>query len=80
MIHTALGNYTCTTKDIVVEQSKVFAKLKFSGTHQNSFLGYNATNKLVTWDGAALFHFTDNKISSLWVIGDLKSLEKQLNE
>lgn len=80
MIHDALDNYTCTIKDLVVEQSKIFTKMRFSGIHQDTLLGYKATGRLVTWDGAALFHFTNNKISSLWVLGDLNSLVKQLSE
>ena len=79
MVHNALGSYTCTIKEIVTEQSKAFAKMQFTGLHRASFLGVEPTGKNVTWDGAALFNFKDNKIISLWVVGDLKSLESQLN-
>ena len=80
MIHNALGSYTCTIKDIVSEQSKAFAKMQFTGIHQAKFLGVKPTGKQVTWDGAAMFNFKENKISSLWVVGDIKSLESQLHE
>lgn len=79
MIHNALGSYTCTIKDIVAEQSKAFVKVQFSGIHQAIFLGVEPTGKQVTWGGTASFNFKDNKISSLWVVGDIKSLESQLN-
>ncbi len=78
MVHNALGNYTCTILDIVAEQSKVFAKMEFSGIHQKEFMGFKQTDRKISWQGAALFHFNNNKISSLWVLGDLKSLEQQL--
>ncbi len=67
MIHDALGNYTCTIIEMVVEQSKVFAKMEFSGVHQNEFLGFKQTGRKISWQGAALFHFTNNKkwVSSL---------------
>lgn len=80
MIHNALGSYTCTIKDIVSEQSKAFVRVQFSGIHQEIFLGVKPTGKQVTWDGAALFKFKHNKISSLWIISDIKALESQLNE
>jgi predicted ester cyclase len=78
MVHNALGNYTCTILDLVSEQSKVFAKMEFSGIHQKEFMGFKKTGRKISWQGAALFHFDNNKISSLWVLGDLKSLEQQL--
>ncbi len=78
MVHNTLGNYTCTILDIVAEQSKVFAKMEFSGIHQKEFMGFKQTGHKISWQGAALFHFDSNKISSLWVLGDLKSLEQQL--
>ena len=79
MVHNALGNYTCTILDIVAEQSKVFAKMEFSGIHQKEFMGFKQTGRKISWQGGALFHFNNNKISSLWVLGDLKSLEQQLH-
>ena len=78
MIHSALSDYKCTILDIVTEKSKVFAKMQFSGIHQGELMGFQPTIRRVTWDGAALFHFRGDKISELWVLGDLKSLESQL--
>ena len=80
MIHCALGDYNCIIKEIVSEQSKVFAKMQFTGVHHGMLMAVEPTGKRVTWDGAALFRFKDGKVSSLWVLGDLKSLEAQLNE
>ena len=80
MVHDALGDYKCIIKETVSEQSKVFAKMQFTGIHQGVFMGVKSTGRRVTWDGAALFHFKDGKVLSLWVLGDLKSLEAQLNE
>ncbi len=64
MIHSALGSYTCIVKEVVTEPSKAFAKMQFTGLHQATFLDIEPTGKQITWDGAALFHFTNNKISS----------------
>ncbi|HHJ13429.1 MAG TPA: hypothetical protein ENJ79_03505 [Gammaproteobacteria bacterium] len=78
MVHAGLGNYRCEILEIVAEPSKAFAKMRFSGLHKGRFMGFDASNRNVTWEGAALFYFEDKKISELWVLGDLKTLESQL--
>jgi len=84
-VHGALSNYKCIIDDLVVESdklqsNKVFAKMTFTGIHSSEFMGYRATNKQVSWVGAALFIFIEDKVSSLWVLGDLKGLENQLDD
>lgn len=78
MIHRGLANYQCLIQELVVEGHKAFAKMHFSGLHQAEFMGYPATGHTVAWQGAALFTFEQGKISKLWVLGDLASLEPQL--
>ena len=78
MVHAALGDYRCVVGEVVSEPCRAFAKMQFSGVHRGCFLGYPPTGRRVTWEGAALFHFSGEKISELWVLGDLKSLEAQL--
>ncbi len=60
------------------EPGKAFAKMRFSGLHQAPLLGIPASGRQVSWAGAALFHFADGKIASLWVVGDLDGLRAQL--
>ncbi|MFV2033148.1 MAG: ester cyclase [Gammaproteobacteria bacterium] len=78
-LHSALSDYHCLIEDIVVQPGKVFAKMLFGGVHDAEFMGYPATHKKISWAGAALFRFSGLKISQLWVLGDLKSLEQQLS-
>lgn len=78
MVHRSLADYRCTIIEMVFETSRVFAKMEFSGIHEGELLGYPATGNEVTWDGAALFHFSGGLISTLWVLGDIKGLERQL--
>lgn len=78
MVHMALADYRCEIQELVSEGSKVFAKMQFSGKHQGMFMGVNPTGRRLVWEGAALFHFIDGKAISLWVLGDLESLRKQL--
>ena len=42
-------------------------------------MGFEPAGRLVRWDGCALFTFRGRKICRLWVLGDLKGLERQLN-
>jgi len=77
-IHAALSDYRCRIEELVIQSNKVFAKMAFSGIHDAEFLGYEATHERVSWEGAALFTFTEEKISDLWVLGDIKKLEQQL--
>jgi predicted ester cyclase len=78
MVHCALGVYECSIEEMIADGAKVFARMKFSGTHRGVFLGYEPTGKKVSWDGAALFHFKAGLVSTLWVLGDIKALERQL--
>jgi len=74
----ALADYVCTVQTVVVEADRAFAKVLFSGVHRAEFLGFPPTGKPVSWVGAALFTFAGEKISDLWVLGDLDGLREQL--
>ena len=78
MVHAALADYQCEIKELIAEESKVFAKMQFSGVHQGEFMGSGPTGRRLVWDGAALFHFQNGKVVSLWVLGDLEALRAQL--
>ncbi|MBC71854.1 MAG: hypothetical protein CMH47_06140 [Muricauda sp.] len=78
-VHSALSSYKCIIKDLVVQNEKVFAKMIFTGVHDSDFMGYPPTGKQISWSGAALFIFSGQKVSSLWVLGDLKKLEEELD-
>jgi predicted ester cyclase len=82
-VHSALASYRCDILDLVVEDSKAFARMRFSGIHRGEFFGYQPTGKLVEWLGSALFSFDGEKVADLWVLGDvhglLQLLEKNAN-
>ena len=80
MVHNALGDYKCIIEDLVEEGEKVFAKMSFSGIHRDEFMGYPPSHKRLTWEGCALFTFEGERISDVWALGDLKSLENQLRQ
>ena len=78
MVHAGLDEYRCIIQELVEESDKVFAKMLFTGVHRATLMGYPPTNKRVSWHGAALFTILGERISEVWVLGDLKSLEAQL--
>ncbi|PKB64233.1 MAG: hypothetical protein BZY80_03430 [SAR202 cluster bacterium Io17-Chloro-G2] len=78
MVHKALGDYRCIIEELVSEGEKVFAKMTFTGIHQDELMGYSPTKHQVSWNGCALFSFNGERIADVWVLGDLKDLEEQL--
>ena len=78
MVHKALANYKCIIEELVGEGDKVFAKMTFTGIHRSDFMGYQPSQKEVSWKGCALFTFRGSLIADVWVLGDLKGLEDQL--
>jgi predicted ester cyclase len=77
-VRGALTAYHCEILDCVAERNKAFAKMRFSGVHVAPFRGFQPSGKSVQWLGAALFVFERNRIASLWVLGDLASLDAVL--
>lgn len=78
MVHQAVGDYECIIEEMLAEGDKVFAKMLFTGIHRGDFMGYVPTRKQVSWGGCALFTFDGELITDVWVLGDLKGLEAQL--
>ena len=77
-VHRALGDYRCIVDDLVVEDSRVAARMRFTGRHRDVFQGVPATGRQITWSGAAFFKCEDGRITDLWVLGDLVELRRQL--
>jgi predicted ester cyclase len=77
-IHAALGDYRCDIEEIISEGNRAFARMRFSGIHRGEFFGYAPTSRRVQWAGAAVFGFDGDRISDLWVLGDVHGLLEQL--
>jgi hypothetical protein len=50
----------------------------YGGAYPRPFRGYEPTEKIVQWLGAALFRFENSAIVELWVLGDLAGLDALL--
>jgi len=80
MVHNALEDFKCIIEDLIEEGEKVAAKMTFTGIHRNVFMGYPPSNKRLTWKGCALFTFEGERMSDVWVLGDVKGLGDQLKQ
>jgi predicted ester cyclase len=79
LVRGALAEYRCEILECVTEGQQAFAKMRFVGRHVGPFLGYAPTNRMVTWDGAALFRIETGRIAALWVLGDVEGLRRNLD-
>lgn len=77
-IHAALGDYTCTIDELLVDGPKAAARMTFGGRHQGEFFGAPATGRDIAWAGAAFFETADRQITRLWVLGDIDGVKQQL--
>ena len=73
-VQQALGEFRCDILDLVIEQPKAFARMRFSGIHRGELFGHQPSKKSVEWAGAALFTFSQGQVADLWVLGDLQGL------
>ena len=79
-VHAALADYRCEIQEIVESGDKreAAAKMRFVGYHQAPFFGVEATGKEVEWAGAAFFKTDGERITELWVLGDIDAVKRQL--
>jgi len=77
-VHTTLEGYRCIIEELVAGDDRVSARMLFSGRHRAPLFGVPATGRQVSWAGAAFFTIADARIASLWVLGDIEGLKRQL--
>ena len=77
-IEQAFPDFNNHIEDIVSEGDRSFARLTYTGTHQGEVFGIAPTGKRIEYAGAALFSFRDDRIASVWVLGDIYGLLRQL--
>jgi len=77
-ILTAIPNLYHGIEIILFEDNMVVTRAIYNGTHQGELFGYKASNNRIKYNGASFFKFKDDKISSVWVLGDLTTLLGQL--
>lgn len=65
--------------EIMIEENETIAvKAIYNGTHSGKLLDFEPTNNRIKYSGASFFKFKNDKIESIWVLGDLTTLKRQL--
>jgi steroid delta-isomerase-like uncharacterized protein len=77
-IHAALADYACRIEDLVTMGNRAAARMSFTGIHRARFFGVEATGRVITWAGGAFFTTDGERITELWVLGDIDSVKQQL--
>lgn len=77
-VHEALQDYRCTINEIVVEGERAAARMNFSGIHTGEFYDVAGTGREISWTGAAFFVSRSQRLSALWVIGDIDAIKAQI--
>lgn len=80
LIHTAIPDLFHSIIDRVVDDNSIAVRALYTGKHSGKLLDFEATNSRLRYNGATFFKFHEGKIESIWVLGDLHSLLKQLND
>ena len=78
-IRAAFPDFHNDVEDLVSEGERAFARLLYSGTHKGELFGVPASNRRISYAGAALFRVRGDRICSVWVLGDIHGLLGQLN-
>merc|ERR1712232_388120 len=81
-VRASFDDYHCAIHSMVVEDRKCFCRLTFTGRHVGELMGFPPTNNLVSWGGASEFTVCPKRkqILKVWELGDIKTLEKQLQQ
>ena len=77
-IRAAFPDFQNIIEEIIAEGDKAFARLTYTGAHQGPIFGIEPTGKKITYAGAAVFTFRDDRIADVWVLGDIYGLLRQL--
>ena len=78
MITTAFPSLYHAVEMSVVENNTAAVYVTYTGRHEGKLLDYEPTGNRISYSGAAFFHFKNEKIYSINVLGDLNALHKQL--
>jgi steroid delta-isomerase-like uncharacterized protein len=77
-IRDAFPDFHNHIEEIIATDDRAVARLTYSGTHQGTLLGRAATGRRVEYAGVAMFTMAADRISKVWVLGDLWGLMGQI--
>jgi predicted ester cyclase len=65
-------------EELVCEDQRAAARLRYTGTHTGPLLGVPASGKPFDYCGAAFFTADHQRLTSVWVIGELDEFRRQV--
>jgi predicted ester cyclase len=77
-VRAAFPDFNNEIESMVEEGDAVFARLRYTGTHDGPIFGIAPTGRRIAYAGAALFRFRDERVWNVWVLGDVDGLKRQL--
>lgn len=78
MITSAIPNLYHSIEVMVCENENAAVRAIYNGTHLGKLQEFEASGNRIRYHGASFFTIKDSKIKTIWVLGDLNSLYKQL--
>lgn len=79
-VRRAAPDFTNTVLDLVVQDDRAAARLRFAGTHEGELLGIAPTYRPFAYEGAAFFAGAGGLLADAWVLGDIDGLRRQLQQ
>jgi predicted ester cyclase len=64
---TAFPDIHHEVKDLLFDGNKVVMRFQGEGTHRGKFTGIEPTNKVMRYEGIAIFRMEGNRIAEVWV-------------
>ena len=77
-IRDAFPDFHNHIEEIITSEDRAVARLTYSGTHKGELLGRAPTGRRIEYAGVAMFTMPSDRISKVWVLGDLWGLMQQL--
>ena len=78
MRYGAFQDYIHTIEDVIAKGDKVAARITYSGTHKEEFMGIPPTGNTFKYAGIHMWQFKEGKIVEGWFLEDKLYLMQQL--
>jgi len=76
----AFPDYRWNLRDLVIDGSRIAARLTTTGTHEGNFLGVPPTGRTIRTQEFAIYHLAADRIAQVWATADNQALLAQLRK
>jgi len=78
MFYGSFPDFKHVIEDIFAVGDKVVARLSFSGTFKNGFMGFSPNGLSFKYVGVHIFQVSDGRVSTVWAVEDELGMMTQL--